>query len=149
MTLEEKVQKKMVAAMKAKDKDQLRTLRAIKSELLLLKTDGSGDEVDEAKELKLIQKMVKSRQESMDIYQKENREDLAEKEAIEIEHIKAFLPAQLSTEEVTAAITAIIEETGASSMADMGKVMGIAQQKIGGQADGKTIAQIVKQVLAS
>lgn len=149
MTLEEKVQKKMVAAMKAKDKDQLRTLRAIKSELLLLKTDGSGDEVDEAKELKLIQKMVKSRQESLEIYQKENREDLAEKEAIEIEHIKDFLPAQLSAEEVTTAITAIIQETGASSMADMGKVMGIAQQKIGGQADGKTIAQIVKQVLAS
>lgn len=149
MSLEQKIQKDMVAAMKAKDKDKLRTLRAIKSELLLLKTDGSGAEIDEAKELKLIQKMVKSRQESLEIYQKENRTDLAENEAIEIEHIKAYLPAQLSVEETQTIIEGIIQETGASSMADMGKVMGIAQQKIGGQSDGKTIAQIVKKLLGS
>lgn len=138
----------MVQAMKAKDADKLRALRAIKSEILLAKTDGSGDALDEARELKIIQKMVKSRQESLDIYTKESREDLAAKERSEIEHIQAFLPEQLSTEEIAARVDIIIEQTGASSMKDMGKVMGMAQKELGGRADGKTIAELVKNRLS-
>lgn len=148
MSLEERVQKDMIQAMKAKDADKLRALRAIKSEILLAKTDGSGDALDETRELKIIQKMVKSRQESLDIYTKEGREDLAAKERSEIEHIQAFLPEQLSTEEIAARIDAIIEQTGASSMKDMGKVMGMAQKELGGRADGKTIAELVKNRLS-
>ncbi|WP_236977458.1 GatB/YqeY domain-containing protein [Membranihabitans maritimus] len=144
MTLEEKIQKDMVQAMKAKDKDKLRSLRAVKSELLLAKTDGSGKELTEADEIKMIQKMVKSRQESLDIYQKENRQDLADKEKIEIDHISAYLPEQLSEDKIAQIIDQIMEKTGASSMADMGKVMGMAQKELGGKADGKTIASIVK-----
>lgn len=148
MSLEERVQKDMVQAMKAKDADKLRALRAIKSEILLAKTDGSGDALDEARELKIIQKMVKSRQESLDIYTKESREDLAAKERSEIEHIQAFLPEQLSTEDIAARVDTIIEQTGASSMKDMGKVMGMAQKELGGRADGKTIAELVKNRLS-
>lgn len=134
--------------MKAKDADKLRALRAIKAEILLAKTDGSGDVLDEARELKIIQKMVKSRQESLDIYTKEGREDLAAKEKSEIEHIQAYLPEQLSTEEIAARVDVIIEQTGASSMKDMGKVMGMAQKELGGRADGKTIAELVKNRLS-
>lgn len=148
MSLEDKVQKDMVEAMKAKDKDRLRALRAVKSEILLAKTDGSGDSVDEAKEIKIIQKMVKSRQESLDIYLKEGREDLAQKERSEIEHISVYLPEQLSETEIAAKIDAIIKKVGAASMADMGKVMGMAQKEMGGNADGRTIAGLVKERLS-
>lgn len=148
MNLEERVQKDMVQAMKAKDKDKLRALRAVKSEIMLAKTDGSGEDLSEARELKIIQKMVKSRQESLEIYEKEGRTDLADKERSEIEHIQGYLPEQMDEEEIAAKVDAIIDKTGASSMADMGKVMGLAQKEMGGKADGKTIATLVKARLA-
>ncbi|HLU94675.1 MAG TPA: GatB/YqeY domain-containing protein, partial [Membranihabitans sp.] len=127
--------------------DKLRALRAIKSEILLAKTDGSGEAIDEAREIRIIQKMVKSRQESLDIYSREGRSDLAAKEQSEIEHIQAYLPEQMSLEEITARIDAIITKVNATSMKDMGKVMGIAQAELGGKADGKTIASLVKERL--
>jgi len=147
MSLEEQVQKDMIQAMKTRDADKLRALRAIKSEILLAKTDGSGEAIDEAREIRIIQKMVKSRQESLDIYSREGRSDLAAKEQSEIEHIQAYLPEQLSLEEITARIDAIITKVNATSMKDMGKVMGIAQAELGGKADGKTIASLVKERL--
>ena len=138
----------MVQAMKAQDKDKLRALRAIKSEILLAKTDGSGEAVDEAKELKIIQKMVKSRQESLEIYEKEGRKDLADKERSEIKYIQEYLPEQMSEEEIAAKIDMIIDQANATSMADMGRVMGLAQKEMGGKADGKTIATLVKARLS-
>ena len=147
MSLEEQVQKDMIQAMKSKDADKLRALRAIKSEILLAKTDGSGEAIDEAREIRIIQKMVKSRQESLDIYSREGRSDLAAKEQSEIEHIQAYLPEQMSLEEITARIDAIITKVNATSMKDMGKVMGIAQAELGGKADGKPIASLVKERL--
>lgn len=148
MSLEERVQKDMVQAMKAKDSDKLRALRAIKSEILLAKTDGSGKPMDESREIAIVQKMIKSRQESLDIYAKEGRDDLAEKEKAEIEHIRAYLPEQLSRDEIARRVDAIIDKLNATSMKDMGKVMGVAQQELGGRADGKTIADLVKSRLS-
>lgn len=149
MNLEERVQKDLVRAMKAKDADKMRALRAIKSEILLARTDGSGDVIDEARELKIIQKMVKSRQESLEIYLREGRSDLAAKEEAEIEHIQAYLPEQMSTEEIATHVDDIIKRLNATTMKDMGKVMGLAQKELGAQADGKTIAELVKSRLSS
>lgn len=148
MSLEDRIQKDMVQAMKAKDSDRLRTLRAIKSEILLEKTAGKDVKIDEAQEIRLLQKMVKSRQESLDIYEKEDRQDLAKKERIEIEHLQKYLPEPLTEEEIKSQVKAIIDRVGASSMADMGKVMGMAQKEMGGKADGKTLAGIVKSLLS-
>lgn len=148
MSLEERVQKDMVQAMKSKDADKLRALRAIKSEILLAKTDGSGQPLDEDRELKILQKMIKSRQESFDIYDREGRDDLAAGEKSEIEHIQAYLPEQMSESEIAERVDAIIAQTNATSMKDMGKVMGIAQKEMGGKADGKTIAELVKARLS-
>jgi len=148
MSLEDRIQKDMVQAMKAKDSDRLRTLRAIKSEILLEKTTGKDVQIDEAQEVRILQKMVKSRQESLEIYEKENRDDLAKKEKIEIEHLRKYLPEPLSEEEIKSQVKAIIDRVGASSMADMGKVMGMAQKEMGGKADGKTLAGIVKSILS-
>src|SRR5699024_5633701 len=130
MNLEDRVQKDMVQAMKEKDSDRLRTLRAIKSELLLEKTSGKDVEINESREIRILQRMVKSRQESLEIYEKENRSDLAEKERIEIVHLQKYLPEPLSEEEIRSAVKEIVDRIGASSMADMGKVMGIAQKEI-------------------
>jgi len=148
MSLEDRIQKDMVQAMKAKDSDRLRTLRANKSEILLEKTTGKDVQIDEAQEVRILQKMVKSRQESLEIYEKENRDDLAKKEKIEIEHLRKYLPEPLSEEEIKSQVKAIIDRVGASSMADMGKVMGMAQKEMGGKADGKTLAGIVKSILS-
>ena len=148
MSLEERVQKDMIQAMKSKDADKLRALRAIKSEILLAKTDGSGESVDEAREIKIIQKMVKSRQESLEIYSSQNRDDLAAKEKSEIDHIQTYLPKQMSEEEIATRVDAIIAQVNATSMKDMGKVMGIVQAELGGKADGKTIASLVKARLS-
>lgn len=148
MSLEDRIQKDMIQAMKEKDSDRLRTLRAIKSEILLEKTTGKDVKIDEAREISILQKMVKSRQESLEIYEKENREDLAKKEKIEIEHLQKYLPEPMTEEEIKSQVEAIIERVGASSMADMGKVMGMAQKEMGGKADGKTLAGIVKSILS-
>lgn len=139
----------MKEAMKAKDEPTLRGLRAIKAEIIKAKTEpGAGGEVSAEKELSLLQKMVKQRKDSLDIYQQQNRADLARKEEEEIRVIEKFLPQQLSTEELRAALQQIIADTGASSPADMGKVMAAATRQLAGRADGKTISAAVKELLA-
>lgn len=147
MTLEEKIAKDLVAAMKAKDEVALRGIRAIKSAILLLKTDGSGQSIDEAKEVQLLQKLVKTRQESLDIYTKNGREDLAVREKEEIDVIKKYLPVMLEGAELEAILRKIVEETGATSAKDMGKVMGAANKQLAGKADGRAISEIVKKLL--
>ena len=148
MSLEQKVMTELKAAMKAKDKNALTSLRAIKSALLLAKTDGSGAEMTEEKEIKLLQKLVKSRKDSLEIYEKQGREDLAVKERDEIAVISKFLPKQMDAAELETIIKGIVEQTGASGMKDMGKVMGMASKQLAGKADGKTISTIVKGLLA-
>lgn len=147
MTFEEKINEDLKKAMKEKDKTALRGLRAIKSAILLAKTDGSGKELDEEAQIQLLQKLVKQRRESLDIYEKQNRPELAEVEREEIEVISEYLPKQLSEEELEAEIDRIIEETGAENMKDMGKVMGIAGRELAGKAEGKKIAEVVKKKL--
>ena len=148
MSLEAKINNDLKEAMKAKDQVGLRGIRAIKSAILILKTDGSGEEVNEEKEIKLLQRLVKQRKESLDIYEKQNREDLAVKEREEIEVIERYLPAQMGSAELESIIQQIIEQTGAASMKDMGKVMGIASKKLAGKADGKAISSVVKTLLS-
>jgi uncharacterized protein len=149
MNLEQKVMAEMKDAMKSKDEATLRGLRAIKAEIIKAKTEpGAGGEISEEKEISLLQKMVKQRKDSLDIYQQQNRTDLAQKEQEEIAVIEKFLPKQLSAEELKAQLQQIIAETGASSPADMGKVMGVATKKLAGVADGKTISAAVKELLA-
>ena len=135
-------------AMLAKDEKSLRGLRAIKAAILLAKTsEGAGGELKEDDETKLLQKLVKQRKDSLEIYQQQKRSDLAQKEQEEIEVIEKFLPKQLSAEELQAEIKNIIAETGATSSADMGKVMGAATKKLSGKADGKTISATVRELL--
>lgn len=148
MTLEEKINRDLVVAMKAKDDVSLRGIRAIKSVILLAKTDGSGNAIDEAREVQMLQKLVKTRQESLDIYTKNNRPELAEKEREEIEVIKRYLPAMLEGAELEAILKQIVAETGATSAKDMGKVMGAANKQLAGKADGRAISEIVKQLLS-
>lgn len=147
MNLESKVMADLKSAMKNKDQAALRSIRAIKAALLLAKTDGSGKQIDKTGEIKLLQKLVKQRQDSLDIYTKQGREDLAKVEREEIEVIKKYLPEQLSEAKIEEVVSEIIQKTGASSMKDMGKVMGMASGQLSGKADGKTIAAIVKRLL--
>lgn len=148
MGLEQKVMADLKTAMLAKDEKGLRSLRAIKAAIILAKTaEGANGELTEADETKLLQKLVKQRRDSLDIYQKQNRTDLAQKEQEEIEIIEKFLPKQLGTEELKAALEKIIAETGAASAADMGKVMGVATKQLAGLADGKAISTAVKELL--
>lgn len=147
MSLENTINADLKEAMKAKDKVSLRTLRAIKSAILLAKTDGTGTELNTEKEIKMVQKLIKQRQESLDIYIKQEREDLAVVEREEIEVLSKYLPEQLSADELKPIIQKIIEQTGAESMRDMGKVMGMANQQLAGKADGKSISNIVKELL--
>ena len=149
MSLQEKVMEAMKTAMKEKDTQSLEALRAVKSALLLAQTEtGSKAALTEDEELKLLQKQVKQRKDSAAIYKEQNRPDLAEPELIQAKVIEQFLPQQLSEEEVSKIVDAIIAETGASSMADMGKVMGLASAKLAGKADGKTISTVVKAKLS-
>lgn len=137
------------AAMIAKDEAALRSLRAVKAAILLAKTsEGAGGELKEEDEVKLLQKLVKSRKDSLEIFQQQNRPDLAKKEEEEIAVIEKFLPKQMSPDEIKAALQKIIADTGASSPADMGKVMGVATKQLAGKADGKTISALVKELLA-
>jgi uncharacterized protein YqeY len=148
MSLEEKVMAQMKDAMKAKDEALLRGLRAIKAEIIKAKTDpGANGQVSEEGELKLLQKLVKSRKDSLEIYQQQNRADLAAKESEEIAVIEKFLPQQLSAEELSSAIAAVITELGAAGPQDMGKVMGVVSKQLAGKADGKAIAATVKELL--
>ena len=149
MNLEQKIMAEMKEAMKAKNEAQLRGLRAIKAEIIKAKVEpGAGGEISSEKEISMLQKMVKQRKDSLEIYEKQNREDLAVKEREELEVIEKFLPAQMSEEELKKELQQIIIETGASSPADMGKVMGMASKKFAGRADGKTISAAVKELLA-
>ena len=137
------------AAMLAKDEAALRSLRAIKAAILLAKTaEGSTGEIAEEEEIKLLQKMVKQRKDSLEIFTQQNRPELAKKEEEEIAVIEKFLPKQLSADEIKAELEKIIAATGASSPADMGKVMGAATKQLAGKADGKTISALVKELLA-
>jgi uncharacterized protein YqeY len=147
MSLQDQVMQQMKAAMKSKDSLALQALRSIKSALLLEQTSGN-DSINEETELKLLQKLVKQRKDSAALYTEQGRDDLAQPELEEAKIIEQFLPTQLNEEEVKAAVSAIITEVGASTMKDMGKVMGIASKQLGGQADGKTISMAVKQLLS-
>ena len=147
MSLEKEVMTQMKVAMKAKDTVALEALRAVKSGILLAKTDSNAQELSEDEEMKLVQKLVKQRKDSAVIYRDQNRPDLAEPEEKQAEVISAFLPEQLSQDEIEAEVEAIIAETGAEGMQDMGKVMGMASSKLAGKADGKTISAIVRKKL--
>ena len=150
MTLEQRVKQDMKTAMKNKDKAGLRGIRAIKNAMLLAKTDGSGTtEFSQDDEIKLVEKLVKSRRDSLKIYEDQGREDLAVTEREEIEVLQRYLPEQMSAEELNAEIAAIIEQTGASGMKDMGKVMGAARGKLAGRADGRAISTEVKRQLSA
>jgi uncharacterized protein YqeY len=149
MSLEQEVMTQMKDAMKAKDEGLLRGLRAIKAEIIKAKTEpGANGEVTAEGELKLLQKLVKQRRDSLEIFQQQNRLDLATKEQEEITVIEKFLPKQLSEAELKEAITVIIASTGAAGPQDMGKVMGVASKQLAGKADGKLIAATVKELLA-
>ena len=149
MSLEQKVMAELKTAMLAKDEAGLRSLRAIKAAIIVAKTaEGAKGEVSEEEETKLLQKLVKSRKDSLEIFQQQNRPELAKKEEEEIAIIEKFLPKQMSADEVKAELEKIIATVGASSPADMGKVMGVATKQLSGKADGKTISSLVKELLA-
>jgi len=148
MSLSERIMDEIKNAMRAKDTVALESLRSIKSELLLAQTaSGSKEEISEDEEIKILQRLVKTRKESARIFTEQNRLDLAQPELAQIAVIEKFLPAQLSEAEVEAIIAKIIAETGASGIASMGKVMGLASAQLGGTAEGKTISTIVKKLL--
>ena len=150
MSLETQIMAEMKDAMKSKNEGLLRGLRAIKAEIIKAKTEpGAGGEIDEATEQKFLQKMMKQRKDSLDIFEKQGREDLAAKEREEMAVIERFLPKQLTEDEIRNAVTIIIAETGATSAADLGKVMGVASKQLAGKADGKTISALVKELLTT
>ncbi len=149
MALEQKVMAELKTAMLAKDEAGLRGLRAIKAAIILAKTsEGAGGELREADETKLLQKLVKQRKDSLAIYQEQHRDDLAKKEEEEIAIIERFLPKQLDESALKVIIAAIIAETGATSPADIGKVMGAATKQLAGQADGKKINAVARELLS-
>jgi uncharacterized protein YqeY len=150
MSLEQTINADIKTAMLAKDSNALTSLRAVKAAILLAKTaEGAKGELSTDDEIKIVQKLVKQRKDSLEIFEQQNRPDLAEKERAEIVVIEKYLPAQLSPEELKAALQKIIAQTGAASPADMGKVMGMATKALAGKADGKAISAIVKELLAS
>jgi hypothetical protein len=149
MSLEQQIMTEMKEAMKAKSEGVLRALRAIKAEIIKAKTEpGAAGEIDEATEQKFLLKMMKQRRDSLDIFEKQGREDLAVKEREEMAVIEKFLPKQMDEAELKEIIQKIIAETGASTPADMGKVMGVASKQLAGKAEGKMISGIVKDLLA-
>lgn len=149
MSLQQEIMVKMKEAMKSKDAVALESLRAIKSEILLAQTkSGAAETLNETEEIALLQKLVKQRKDSAAIYIAQNRQDLADPELAQVEVISQFLPAQLSMDDLKIIISEIITNVGATSMKDMGKVMGMASSKLAGQADGKSISLVVKELLA-
>lgn len=148
MSLEQTLMADLKVAMRTKDEKALRSLRAIKAAIILAKTaEGAGGEISTEEETKILQKLVKQRKDSLEIFQQQNRADLAQKEQEEIEIIEKFLPQQLSADALKDALTKIIAETGAASVADMGKVMGVATKQLAGQADGKAINAMARELL--
>ncbi len=146
-TFEERINADLKTAMKARDKARTRTIRAIKSAILLANTDGSGNKVTEEKGTKILIKMAKQRKDALGIYEKQNRADLAEIEKAELAVISDYLPKAMTPAEIEAGVKAIIGEVGATSMRDMGKVMGIASKRFAGKADGKVISGFVRNAL--
>jgi uncharacterized protein YqeY len=149
MELEKKVMERLKEAMKSKDDAALRALRAIKAAILTAKTEKGAGEMDEAKESQLVMKLAKQRKESIDIFEKQGRADLAQTEREELEVLNTFLPKQMTEEELTPLIQKIISDLGVTDAKEMGKVMGAANKEFAGKADGGTISKIVKQLLAS
>ena len=149
MSLKEQIDADIKKAMLEKNKDDLRALRAIKSMILLAQTEkGAGEGLNADAEIKILQKATKQRADSMALYREQKRDDLADIEQAELKVIQKYLPEQLSEEKLEELINGIIEKTSATSMKDMGKVMGIASKELAGKADGKTISQIVKKLLS-
>jgi uncharacterized protein len=149
MSLEQRINEDLKVAMKAKDQAALRGIRAIKSAILLLKTDGSHKEIDEDAEIKMLQKLVKQRKDSLAVYQQQKRDDLAKTEEEEIGVINRYLPQQLSEEDIRQMLSGLISQAGAGSMKDMGKVMALAGKAFAGKAENATIARILKELLGS
>lgn len=150
MSLKQQIDTDIKKAMLAKNKEELEALRAIKSLILLAETDkGASGDISADAELKLLQKAVKQRKESAEIFQQQGRQDLADKEKFQLEVISRYLPKQLSEEEVSAALRAIIAEVGAKGPQDLGKVMGAATKALAGKAEGKTISEVAKKLLAN
>ena len=150
MSLELEVMSLMKDAMKNKDEALLRGLRAIKAEIIKAKTEpGANGAISEDTEMKLLQKLVKQRKDSLTIFQEQNRADLAEKESEEIAVIEKFLPVQMTEDEVKAAVDAIVKQLGAAGPQDLGKVMGVASKQLAGKADGKLIAAVAKNALTN
>jgi|TARA_B110000261_G_C12907485_1_gene287005 uncharacterized protein YqeY len=149
MALVEQINNDIKAAMKAREKDKLAALRAVKSALLLVASEkGNNGDVSEEAGIKLLQKLVKQRKESAEAFQGQDREDMADEELGQAEVIETYLPAQMSEDGVTAVIDSVIATTGASTMKDMGKVMGMASVKLAGKADNKMVAQVIKSRLS-
>lgn len=146
-TFEKRINDDLKNAMKAREKEKVRTIRSIKAGILLIKTDGSGEELTEDKAMKMLTKMAKQRKDSLTIFEEQGREDLASVEREELEVIADYLPKAMTAEEIEAGVKAIVEQVGASSMKDMGKVMGIASKQFMGKADGKEISAVVKKLL--
>lgn len=147
MGLFEKINSDIKAAMKAKEKEKLLSLRAIKSELLLAKTQSGDAEITEADELKILKKLLKQRKDSAEVYKKEGRDELAEKEMKEASYIEPYLPEQMGEDEIKAILKEVIEQVGAKAPSDMGKVMGAATKRLAGKADNKLVAQLVRNLL--
>ncbi len=147
MSLTDKINNDIKEAMKAKQADRLLALRAIKSEILLAQTSGGATELNEEAEIKILQKLIKQRKDSAETYQKADRKELYEKEIAEVEVIEAYLPTQLSENELIEIINKVIADTGANSIKDMGKVIGMVNKEVAGKAEGKVIAQKVKEIL--
>ena len=150
MSLSEKIASDLINAMKAKDKVALEAIRAAKTAFVLARAEKGAESVlSPEEELKIIQKLVKQRRESADIYKEQNRQELYDKEITEAEVLEKYLPAKMSDEELMKTIREIIERTGAKSITDLGKVMGIASKELSGKADGKEISAKVRQLLGS
>ncbi|MCT4603191.1 MAG: GatB/YqeY domain-containing protein [Marinifilum sp.] len=148
MSLLEQINADMKSAMKAKEKDKLQAIRSAKTAFTLEMTKTGASEIEDAAAVKIIQKLVKQRKDAADTYKSGGREDLAEKELLEMSFLEVYLPVQMSDEELTTAVQKIIADTGASSMKEMGKVMGIASKQLAGKADGKAVADKVKALLS-
>ena len=149
MSLEKQIMEEIKTAMKARDKDSLEALRSVKSALLLAKTEKGSKDLNEAGEMGILQKLVKQRKDSAEIYKQQKRNDLYQKEIKEAEIIGKFLPEQMGAEELKQILKVIIDKMGASTMADMGKVMGAASKQLAGKADGKSISETVKKLLST
>lgn len=149
MSIFEKINDDIKKAMIAKEKEKLEALRAVKAAFLLAKTETADSELSEEKEIQIVQKLVKQRRDAAEIYKQQNRQDLYEPEIFQADVISAYLPAQLSEEEIKVIVSEIIKDQNASSMKDMGKVMAAANAKLAGKADGKTISILVKSMLSS